>query len=330
MMPEFKVVRPASIALATRVLAEEPDAVAFAGGTDLVPNLRRGLGRPTLLVDLSAIRELGVFESVGDGGLAIGAGVRLARLAADAVVARHYPALAQAARAVAAPALRNAATLGGNLCLDTRCLFYNQSAWWRAANDGCLKHGGEVCHVAPQGKHCHAAFSGDLAAALLALDARAMVVGPAGDRWIELAQLYVDDGAAHLALARGELVAAIWLPPPRGLRSAYRKARVRGAIDFPLAGVAVALGCDDGVLRELRVAVTGTNSRPFIVEGTGALLDVPVTDAGAAELARLVKHQVRPMRTAAIGSNWRREVAAVYATRLLRELTTAGTPRPRM
>ena len=165
------------------------------------------------------------------------------------------------------------ATLGGNLCLDTRCVFYNQSEWWRRANDYCLKHGGDVCHVAPQGKHCHAAFSGDLAPVLLVLDATVEIVGPAGARGLPLAKLYLDDGARHLSLEPGEIVTAVRIPAQlASVRTGYRKARARGAIDFPLAGVAAQVAMNHGRLGALRVALTGTNARPFLLDGTDALI----------------------------------------------------------
>jgi 4-hydroxybenzoyl-CoA reductase subunit beta len=214
------------------------------------------------------------------------------------------------------------ATLGGNLCLDTRCVFYNQSEWWRRSNRYCLKHGGETCHVAPQGKHCHAAFSGDLAPALLALDATVDVVGHAGPRALPLADLYADDGAAHLRLLADELVVAVRIPTqPPNSRSGYRKARVRGAIDFPLAGVAIWAAFGEGKLNSLRVALTGTNSRPLLLDGTGSLWGMPVDETLLAALGKRIGKQVSPMRTTVVASNYRRQVAVVMAQRLLRELT---------
>ena len=321
-MSAFAVKRPASLVEAAALLAAEPGARLVAGGTGLIPNLRRGIERPATLIDLGAVQSFATIEPNADG-LSLGAGVTLARLAADARISGPYRAIAEAARAVAGPSHRQAATLGGNLCLDTRCVFYNQSEWWRAANDYCLKRGGEVCHVAPQGKHCHAAFSGDVAPALLALGAEVEVMSSRGTRCVELSALYRDDGAAHLTLAADELLARVHVrQPPAGLVSGYRKACARGAIDFPLAGVACALRIDAGVLAELRVALTGTNSRPFVVESTDALLGRPVAEDTLAALAKLVQKQVSPMRTTVTQSNYRRQVAAALAQRLVRELAS--------
>ena len=320
-MPEFSVKRPGSVAEAVALLASTPGARLLAGGTGLLPNLRRGIERPAMLVDLGAVHDFARMGLSGEG-LSLGAGVTLSRLAADAGVAGGYLAIAEAARTVAGPSHRSVATVGGNLCLDTRCVFYNQSEWWRATNEYCLKRGGEVCHVAPQGKHCHAAFSGDLAPALLALDAEVELVATRGTRRLKLSGLYRDDGAAHLTIAADEVLARVIVPAPAaGLASGYRKACVRGAIDFPLAGAACALSIRDGNLAKLRVALTGTNSQPFVLAETDALLGRPVDADTLLSLAKLVQKQVSPMRTTATQSNYRRQVAAVLVQRLVRELS---------
>jgi 4-hydroxybenzoyl-CoA reductase subunit beta len=336
----FTLARPASAGEAVVLASAHPGARFLAGGTDLLPNLRRGLGEPGRLIDLSHIAGFAAIAREGEGWR-LGAGLTLARIAADATLAAALPALAQAAATVAGPAHRTVATLGGNLCQDTRCVHYNQSAWWRAANGGCLKHDGDVCHVAPQGTRCHAAYSGDLAPALIVLDAQAELVGTRGTRRLPLAELYRDDGAQALALEPGELLAAVHVPAqPPGTRSAYRKSRVRGAIDFPLAGVAMRV-CTDGAggLADLRVALTGTNSQPLLLQDTAALCGpragrdggdaadaADPTDLAdlAEQLGRLVRKQASPMRSTSIASNYRRQVAAIAAQRLLQEL--CGTP----
>ena len=319
----FTLHRAGTAAQAAALLASLPRARIIAGGTDLVPNLRRGIGAPPALVDVSGIAGLAAIARDAQGWR-IGAGATLARLAADESIARELPALAQAAASVAGPGHRSVATLGGNLCLDTRCVYYYQSEWWRRSNHYCLKHGGETCHVAPQGKRCHAAFSGDVAPALLALDATAEVVGQTGLRSAPLADLYADDGAAHLRLLADELIVAVRIPPqPAGSRSGYRKARVRGAMDFPLAGVAMRADFDSGKLAGLRVALTGTNSRPLLLDGTEALYGAPVDEAMLTLLAKRIGKQVSPMRTTVAASNYRRQVAIVLAQGLLRDLAAA-------
>ncbi len=319
-MSEFEVKRATSLTEAVAWLAADPRARLLAGGTDLVPNLRRGIERTPILVDLGGVRGMSDI-ALTDTGLTLGARVTLARLAADASIARQYPALAEAARAIAGPGHRSVATLGGNLCLDTRCVFYNQSEWWRAANRYCLKRGGDVCHVAPQGQRCHAAFSGDLAPALLVLGAEVELVSSRGTRRTPLAELYRDDGAAHLTLARDEVLVCLRVPAGRpGLRCGYRKARTRAAMDFPLAGVACALTLQGGVLAELRVAITGTNSNPFLLAGCDEFVGRRVDAELLALLGKRVQKQVSPMRSTVTPSNYRRLVAAALTQRLVSEL----------
>ena len=320
-LPEFRDPAPRSVAAAVTAGAR-PGSRFVAGGTDLMANLRHGIGEPGTLIDLRGIPELhGI--AAGPLGLSLGAAVRLAELAAHPAAAGPYPALAAAALAVGGPAHREAGTVGGNLCLDTRCLFYNRSAWWREANGYCMKHQGDICHVAPTGKHCHAAFSGDLAAPLLVHGAEVEIAGPHGLRRQPLGEVYAEDGAAHLRLAPGELLVLV-LVPPDPWPAACAKARARGAIDFPLAGVAVALRLGAVGVEGLRVALTGTNSRPFLATGTDALLGTPV-DAGWRErLGKLVQKQVSPMRTTLLAAQYRRRVAAALAERLAGRLADAA------
>lgn len=322
----FALRTPATLAEASALLAQS-GARALAGGTDLIPNLRHGLGTPSTLVDVARLPELTMLDA-SDDALIIGAGVTLARLATDALVQRTLPVLADAARLAAAPTHRNVATLGGNLCQDTRCVFYNQSAWWRRGNGHCLKYGGDTCHVAPQGSRCHAAFAGELAPVLLVLGATIDVVRGGTKRRLPLADLYVDDGAKHLALGEGGLVVSARIPrPSAGARIGYRKHRARGAIDFPLAGVAMRIEMHGGRIADLAVALTGTNPCPLLLAGTAALAGRPLDDATLASLAKLVRQQARPMRTTVTHANHRREAAVILAQRLVRDLASANGDR---
>jgi len=323
-LPEFTLRRPASLDEAAALLADDPQARLIAGGTDLLPNLRRGLERPALLIDLSGVPNFAGVEVTAAGELVLGSGVTLGTIANDPAINARAPALGEAARCAAAPTHRGAATLGGNLCQDTRCVFYNQSEWWRASNGYCLKRGGTVCHVAPQGHRCHAAFCSDLAPVLLALGAQVELQSGSGTRTLPLPDLYRDDGAAHLTLGRNELLARVRVPPaPPGQASGYRKSRVRQSIDFPLAGVAIAAVLDGGIVRSLRVGLTGTNSHPLLLAGTDAFAGQPVDDELLRKLGKLVQQQVSPMRSTVTASNYRRQVAATMTQRLLRELAGA-------
>jgi 4-hydroxybenzoyl-CoA reductase subunit beta len=321
LLPEFTLQRPRSLEAAVK-LAAEPGARLVAGGTGLLPNLRLGIGAPRMLVSLDGVSELSRIEPV-NGEIRIGACVSLREISES----RKLPAvLREAARSVAAPGHRAIATVGGNLCLDTRCLYYNQSEQWRRSNGYCLKHGGDTCHVAPQGKQCRAAYSGDLAPALMVLDAEVEVAGPAGSKTIPLKELYRDDGASCLALEPGEIVAAVRLPASSpGLRSAYAKVRARAAIDFPLAGVAIALAMQGRRLAHLRVALTGTNSKPFSLQGVDELLGERPLEALGAALAKLVQKQAGPMRTTNTAADYRRQAAAAAAARLVTRLAQGET-----
>ena len=320
LLPDFDLVRPPSVEEALAAWREAPEARYFSGGTDLLPNMRRGFvetPRLSALAGVDVVRALGA----GDAGLTIGAAVTLDELATHPALARHYGALTQAAASVAGPTHRAMGTVGGNLCLDTRCFFYNQSEWWRRANDYCLKYRGEICHVVPSSKRCYAAYSGDLAPALLVLGAELEVAGPEGRRRFPLDDLFIDDGIEYLTLREGELVVAVRLPaPPSGLHSGYQKLRVRGSIDFPLAGVAVALRPENGVLADLRVALTGVGSRPLLLAGTEALVGPELDDEALAGLEKLIQKASSPVRTALIQPQYRRRAIAGIAARLLREL----------
>ncbi|ABD86579.1 4-hydroxybenzoyl-CoA reductase subunit beta [Rhodopseudomonas palustris] len=317
----LRLVQPGTVNEAVAALVENPEARLVAGGTDLLVNMRRGVQQPNLLVDASGIPEIKQLTLNADE-VTIGAGVTIATLANDALIASRYRALAEAARTIAGPSHRKVGTVGGNLCLDTRCIYYNQSEWWRQANSYCLKNRGETCHVAPNGNRCHAAFSGDLAPALLVLRAEIDIAGPNGVRRIPLSEFYAEDGKAHLTLQPAEVVVKVRLPTNQ-ITSSYQKVRVRGAIDYPLAGVAVALSRSGPDIAQLRIALTGTNSRPFLLAGTDAFERRPLDDQMLKEIDRRVQQQVQPMRTTLMSANYRRLAAAGIARRLTTALFNA-------
>jgi 4-hydroxybenzoyl-CoA reductase subunit beta len=322
LLPDFRLTRPSALAEVIAARCAHADSALLAGGTDLIVNLRHGLHSPPLLIDLSGVEELSGID-VGEHGVRIGAGVRIAEIESHPLLAERYRAIQQAAAAIAAPGHRRMGTVGGNLCLDTRCVYYNQSEWWRQANGYCLKRRGDTCHVAPQGQKCHAAYSGDLAPALLAFGAEVEIAGRDTRRRMPLGEFYIEDGLAHLSLASDEIVVAVHLPAATALKSAYDKVRVRDAIDYPLAGVAVALRLAEGRLQDLRVGLTGTNSRPLLLDGTDALIGKPVDDETLTRLDRLVQKQVQPMRTTLVSAQYRRLAAAGLACKLVKQLSAA-------
>jgi len=320
-LPDFHVHRPQGLPQALSALTAE-GAQLLAGGTDLLPNLRRGLGRPSVLVDLGALSGQGELDGLtagADGGLRIGALTTLQTLAGDAALRAGWPVLASAAALVAGPTHRASATLGGNLCQDTRCVFYNQSDWWRSGNGFCLKYQGDRCHVVVKSDRCYATYHGDVAPALMVLDAELEVRGPDGPRRLTVAALFQEDGAQRLTLAPGEMLAAVHLPPPGRWRAQYLKARIREAMDFPLAGVAAALWRDGERIGGLRLAITGSNSAPLRVptdDFAGAAWD----GAAAARLVEAVRKTSNVLATTVAPVKYRRRMLQALVRRLVDQL----------
>jgi 4-hydroxybenzoyl-CoA reductase subunit beta len=331
-LPQFELLRPATLDDVLKARAAHPDSRLIGGGTDLMVNIRRGIVAPPVLIDLTGVAELRAIRADATS-LEVGAAVTLADLAAHPQVMTHYPVVAQAAAHIAGPMQRNMGTVGGNLCLDTRCIFYNQSEWWRAANHHCLKTTGDICHVAPKSRGvCFATFSGDLAPALMTLDAEIDIAGAGGLCSMPLSSLYIGyaqdepqtatrgDGKYFLSLQPGETVTTVRAKYTPGLRSAYDKIRIRRSIEYPVCGVAVALRRDGDTLADLRVAFTGTNSRPVLLEGTAALCGGKVDARVRSGLDALVRDQIMSMKTTFTPGHYRRRVAGVLAQRLVTRL----------
>lgn len=322
-LPEFTVARPASLAEAVQLLAENgPDAMIIAGGTDVVPNLNMKLFTPRLLVDIKGLDELKGVEWEPGRGLRIGALTSLTEIAETPLLRKKYAVLAQAAQLVASPLQRNMGTIGGNLCLETRCLWYNQSYFWRKACGFCLKKDGEVCHVAPGGKRCWAVWSGDTAPALLTLNAEIEIVGPRGPRRMLLKDFYLNDGMNRIDLARDEILSQVYLPAESAdRRGRYLKLRVRNSIDYPLAGVAVAIKMDDsGACADVRVALTAVSPAPRLVERAAKIL---MNKRPSQELLEEVAYQAirtaKPLTTSVSTPEYRREMIRVFTKRALAE-----------
>lgn len=332
-LPEFELLRPTTLDDARKARAAHPESQFIGGGTDLMVNIRRGIVAPPVLIDLTGVAELRRINA-DETSLEIGASVTLVELAAHPHVIKHYPVVAQAAAHIAGPMHRNMGTVGGNLCLDTRCVFYNQSEWWRAAIHHCLKTTGDICHVAPKSRGvCFATFSGDLAPALMTLDAEIGVAGADGIRSMPLSGLYIGyarqdepqtasrgDGKHFLSLRPGEIVTAVSVRKTPGLRSAYDKIRIRRSIEYPVCGAAVALRREGDALIDLRVAFTGTNSRPVLLEGTAALCGGNLDARVLQDLDALVRDQIMAMKTTFTPGHYRRRVAGVLARRLVTRL----------
>jgi 4-hydroxybenzoyl-CoA reductase subunit beta len=300
-------------------------AMYIAGGTDLMPNMKHRLFEPAHLIALRGIDELrGIREE--DGNLRIGAAETLTDVAAHATVRARFPALAEAAGHVAGPQLRNAGTIGGNVCLDTRCTYYNQSAFWRDALGYCLKKDGAVCHVTKVGKKCVAAHSADTPPVLMTLDAVAVLVGPEGTRELPVRDFFVADGIANTLRTPDEILTEIRIPlSSASRRQAYAKLRQRKSIDFPLLTVAIAAEVDgDGTIRALEGVVTALGSRPRLLSAWGEIAEGRVLDDEIVdELAQRAFRQCHPLENIIVDPEWRRAMVPVYVKRALEQVSAA-------
>ena len=310
-LPWFEHRAPRSIAEAAKILAGEgPRAMLIAGGTDLLPNMKRRHQAPQVLVSLTQVAELRKANGT------FGAGLTLHQLAENPATPA---ALRHAAIQVATPHIRNMGTLGGNLCLDTRCTYYNQTYEWRKAIDFCLKKDGKICWVATASKRCVAVSSTDTAPALIALDATVKLVSARGEREIPVAALYQNDGIDYLSRTPDEILTEVRVPS--GWKSTYWKLRRRGSFDFPILGVAAALKFDGATVSQARIALGAVASRPFLVEKAGDFLKgKTLTDEVIAQAAELVANRAKPMDNTDMDLYWRKEVADDFAVYALREL----------
>ena len=323
-LPDFKLLRPRTLAEAIECLGKHADAQIVAGGTDLIPSLKQRLFKPAYVLDISRIAELRGIRNVPGQGTEIRALTTLTEIERSEHIRRDYPVLQEAAKTVASPILRNMGTLGGNICLDTRCLWYNQSLTWRTACGFCIKKDGDLCHVAPGGAKCWAAFSGDTPPALLCLEAELEIAAPAGTRRLGLSDFYTNVGDARMRLAKNEMVTRVFLPVrTAGYRGVYRKLRLRGSIDYPLAGVAVALKRSNGQVEDVRVSITAVNPAPLLVRGIEKeLVGKSMTEEIAAAVGELAARTAKPLTTSALTPEYRREMIRVFAKRAVLEAAT--------
>ena len=339
-LPQFKLLRPRTVDEAVAYLAKygghgagvpspfgsgqappiqaRPRLRIIAGGTDLIPSMRQKLFEPEYVLDIRHIRELnGICEQ--GSGVQIGVLTPLSTIEHSELLRRRYPVLTEAVSTVASPVIRNMATIGGNICLDTRCLWYNQSLAWRKACGFCIKKDGDLCHVAPGGTKCWAVFSGDTPPALLCLNAEIEIAGPSGTRHIALRDFYTGEGDNYRKLQANELLTRIFLPEASAdYRGVYRKLRIRGSIDYPLAGVAVAIKRSNGHVVDARVALTAVNPAPVLVKGATELLaGKTLTEMLAEAVGDLAAKTAKPLTTSALTPEYRREMIRVFTKRAL-------------
>ena len=321
-LPPFTYLAPVSVTDAVKLVADHgPEAMLVAGGTDLYPNMKRRQFEPTVLVGLRGIRDMIGVRGSAKAGMTIGAGTILSAVSEHAEIVRSYPALATAAGLVSSPQLRNMATIGGNVCVDTRCNYYNQSYQWRKAVNFCMKKDGEICLVAPSSSRCWAVSSSDTAPVLWSLGAQVRLAGSKGERLIPISALYQDDGIQYLSKQPGEVVVEIVLPPAEGWRSAYLKLRRRGSFDFPVLGVAVALRMDGDTVREAAITLGAVASQPRPAPDAAALL---VGQRLSPELIERVAEAAyrpsKPLDNTDLTHPYRKKMTRVFVARALKGL----------
>ena len=333
-LPRFRMIEPTTWTAAATLLREHGAGASdvaggtpsvpvmlVAGGTDLFPNMKRRQFTPQVLVSLGRVSDA---REISNGtGLRIAAGATLTEIATHPTVRAKYAALAQAAGVISTPQLRNMGTIGGNLCLDTRCNWYDQSLFWRTAEGYCMKtHPSVVCRVAPSSARCLAVASADTVPALIALGAKVTVENADGRRELDLAELYREDGIRYLAIGRDDVVVSVALPDATGWRSTYLKLRDRNSFDFPIAGVAAAVRLDGGKVSEARIAITALASRPVAVDAK-ALVGTKLDDEAIAAAADAVHKAARPMDNTSGTISQRKRAARVFTERALRSLRDA-------
>jgi 4-hydroxybenzoyl-CoA reductase subunit beta len=314
-LPEFEMVQPKSFEEAVSFLAS-PSSMPIAGGTDLVPNMKHGLFSPSRVVDLKSIeggREVEITESQ----IRIGALCTLDTLSQHEELQKILPSLSKACGLVAGPQLRRMGTIGGNICLDTRCVYYNQTYFWRDSLGFCLKKDGTLCHVVASGKKCVAAASNDTAPVLIALGAKLLILSSSGEREVLLDKFYVADGIKNTSLQSGELVRAVLIPRPKPqTKMSYEKLRTRQAIDFPMLSMAVVAEHEGETISSLRIVLNALASRPRDVAG---LTDIAVGKTWTKEViekvAAQVYRQAHPLTNILGDTAWRREMAPVLLRR---------------
>ena len=333
-LPAFELVEPTTVDEVLALLEEhEGDAMLIAGGTDLLPNMKHGLFEPKLVVSLMQVQELVGVRDDGAGGLAIGAMTTIADVASNPLVNERAPALAQATSLIAGPQLRTMGTLGGNVMLDTRCQWYNQTYFWRKALGYCLKKDGTECHVVKGGKKCVAAASNDTGPALMSLGAVLELAGPEGEREVAIDDFYVADGIVNRDIRPGELLVAVRIPAPSAEhKSAYGKLRTRGSIDFPLLGVACRLDLDgDGTISSADLVFTALQARPVRARKAAELLEGATPGGDGFEevvtaVAAAAYKQCHPLANIPGDHEYRREMVPVYVKRTLRAALEGAGP----
>ncbi|HEV8429332.1 MAG TPA: FAD binding domain-containing protein [Pyrinomonadaceae bacterium] len=321
-LPKFDYHVPQTIAEAVKIMGDAGPAGQFvAGGTDLYPNMKRRQQTPKIVISVMRLQELNQITGDGTSGLCIGASVTLTEICENPIINRDYPVVAKAVRTISTPILRNMGTIGGNLLLDTRCNYYDQNYEWRKGINFCLKKDGDVCWVAPGSSKCWAVQSSDLVPVMVAIGAKLRFVSTLGERVIDAAGLYNDDGIDYLRKRPDELLVDIQLPPTNGWRASYQKLRRRGAFDFPVLGVATWIATDSDAVTDARIVLGGIAPSPVeIKEAAKALIGNALTDEPIKAAAEAAYIKARPLDNTDFVYQWRKQMARQYTLRALRDL----------
>ena len=320
-LPRFQYYTPTEIGEAAKILdGEGINTMVIAGGTDLIPNMKRKQQTPQTLIALRNIESLKHISN--SNGLSIGAGLSLSNLVDNDKIKSDYTGLWEAAVQVATPHLRNMGTIGGNICLDTRCSYYDQNYEWRKAIDYCMKKDGEICWVSTGSKKCLATSSTDTAPALISLGAKVRLVSAEGEREILLADLYQDDGIDYMLRRANEIVAEVVLPDPDKWQSNYWKLRRRGSFDFPVLSVAAALSSTkDNTIEQARVVLGAVSSQPLVCENVDKFLQgKKLTDEVIEEASILCGKAARPVKNTDFSPSWRKKALVRITSYALQEL----------
>ena len=331
-LPKFEYRVPREIAEAVKIIAGSgPEGQFVAGGTDLYPNMKRRQQTPLTVISVMRLPELNQITGDGPSGVRIGASVTLTDIVEHPVINRDYPVIAQAARTISTPILRNMGTIGGNLLLDTRCNYYDQNYEWRKGINFCLKKDGDICWVAPGSSKCWAVQSSDLVPVMVAIGAKFRLASTLGERVIDAAGFYNDDGIDYLKKRPDELLVDIQLPPTNGWRASYQKLRRRGAFDFPVLGVAAYVQLENGLgsgsrtVKDAKIVLGGIAPSPIqIAEADAALVGHEFDDNHIQAAAEAAYIKARPLDNTDFVMNWRKQMARVYTLKALRELAASN------
>jgi len=327
-LPKFDYRTPREIVEAVKIMAGSgPEGQFVAGGTDLYPNMKRRQQTPKTVISIMRVPELNQISGEGKSGVRIGSSVTLTDIVDHPLINRDYPVIAHAARTISTPLLRNMGTIGGNLLLDTRCNYYDQNYEWRKGINFCLKKDGDICWVAPGSSKCWAVQSSDLVPVMVAIGAKFRLASTLGERIIDAAGFYNDDGIDYLKKRPDELLVDIQLPPLNGWRASYKKLRRRGAFDFPVLGVAAWVQVDHaGSVKDAKLILGGIAPSPVEVKEAGeALIGQPLNEERIASAAEAAYVKARPLDNTDFVMNWRKQMTREYTLRALKDLVSPSS-----